>query len=81
MQQHHAKSDFMMLFFSLSFCSFFTGVHFDGNVKYCNLIDSKKVSKQKKDKTSLGLQLLTYMYKCLTMLQSSLSQYPDKAGH
>ena len=38
----------MMLFFLLSLCSFFTGVHFDGNVKYYILIDSKKVSKQKK---------------------------------
>ena len=38
----------MMLFFSLSLCSFFTGVNFDGNVKYYILIDSKKVSKQKK---------------------------------
>ena len=63
------------------FCFFFTRVHFDGNVKYYILIDSKKVSKQKKDKTSLGLQLVTYMYKYLTMLQSSLSKSPDKAGH
>ena len=38
----------MMLFFLLSFCSFFTGVNFDGNVKYYILIDSKKVSKKKK---------------------------------
>ena len=42
------KNDFMMLFFSLSLCSFFTRVNFDGNVKYYILIDSKKVSKQKK---------------------------------
>ena len=42
------KKHFMMLFFLLSFCFFFTRVHFDGNVKYYIQIDSKKVSKQKK---------------------------------
>ena len=56
----------MMLFFLRSLCSFFTGVHFDGNVKYFILIDSKKVSKQKKRQNFFRLQLLTYMYKIMS---------------
>ena len=66
-----------VIFLALSF-SFFIRVQFDGNVKYFIWLTSPS---RKKDKTSLGLQLLTYMYRCLTMLLSSVSQSPDKAGH
>ena len=50
-------------------------------ILHSNWLQEGIQTEKKKDKTSLGLQLLTYMYKCLTMLLSSASQSPDKAGH